>query len=299
MKEASVSLGVRPLVEELQDPRQPELQRVDWTAELSTVQGRPVANLTNPRKARFVHTVVRALMGGGNVVCWDQPVIYENPGAIFAPVRYRRSGKGQKDDQLTVYMILVQRPIVKPCLNLPGTVRLGESTSGVMSLEFPRGISDKLNTPGLEFMLSSTHGLERVLLLGDQALFDAAGGRDEFEEEVPSLTLLPGIEPILVGGSNANTAYFGTNQSSFVVPIAPRLNRTLEQSGGTVQQEFIRGLVPLRYPEETDQLLENSVRIVSTGVWDSKTPVLIDNFTVSMLAHVGRLLRQGKLPVTG
>jgi len=300
MKEASVSLGVRPLAAELDDPRRPELQKVDWTAEITGVAGKPVVTLTHPKRGRVVQSVVRALMGDGRIGIWDQPVFYENPGAIFAPFRYKRSGKAEKADRVTLYMIMIQRPVVKSCLNLPETANIGEEDSGVMSVEFPRGISDDLKKSGFEFLLSQTHRMERMSLLGDQGMFDAAGGMDEFAEEVPTLTVLPGAAPILVGGCNANTTYFGTTQGGFVIPISPRQNLGLDQAGGSaVQREFISGLVPLQFPEETDRLLEETARIMSTGVWSKQTPVLIDDFTIAMLTHIGRLLRQGRLPITG
>jgi len=165
-------------------------------------------------------------MGDGRVVVWDQPVIYENPGAIFAPYRFVQSGKAEKADRITIYLILVQRPIVKACLNLPETSLIGEEDAGVMSLEFPRGISDDLKKSGFEFLLSKTHKMDRMSLLGDQGMFDAAGGTDEFAEEVPTLTVLPGTPPILVAGLNPNTSYFGTTQGGFIIPIAPTINDT-------------------------------------------------------------------------
>jgi len=42
MKETSVSLGVRLLKDELVDPRQPELQKVDWELDFVIVDGKPV-----------------------------------------------------------------------------------------------------------------------------------------------------------------------------------------------------------------------------------------------------------------
>ena len=303
MKERHTTIGVRTLKEEAENPGQPEIRQLGWKLEgFESINGMQTGRISNPKKGTVEHVVVRTMLDDSRVLVWDQPVWIENPGTVSVPVRRIASGKGNKEDRIIVYMIIVQRPIVNPMINVPrtGAVLHHMEKNGITSLEFPRGISSGSDSNYM-FYLSGSCRAEKLQLFGDQSAFEASGGFDEMGEEVPELILHPGTEPILVCGVNPNTSLFATTQGGYIFPISPDTRAAEEKaaSSATQQAEQIRGIIPLVYPEETDKILSFSEKMAQTGFWGSNSPIVVDSFTMSMLAQVGRLVRENRIPVTG
>lgn len=303
MKETTANIQTRPIAEEIEKPGTPELPGIQWAA---TGDSNTWYEIGNPRKGRIIHHVVRMLGQDGRTIVWDQPIYMENPGVVMAPVRRISAGKGQKEDKIIVYLIVVQRPIVQPFINgvLPSDIAAAVTDQGkriiqpgITSLEFPRGIGNKTPT---NFFLLGSYKMERITILGEQNALDAAGGLEEFAEEVPELKILPGVAPILASGINCNTSLFGTTVGGYVIPVCPDIREAEEKvaTSATQQVEQIKGIIPLVYPFETDEVLAMTERTIRTGAWAANTPVLIDGFTLTMFEQISRLIRQNRIPIT-
>jgi hypothetical protein len=301
MRESSVVTSVRDITEELKTPREPNVD-IEWVCKIEQGIWR---ELSNPKKGKILHRVARSI-GPSGVVVWDQPVFVENPGLGMCPVRRIKSGKGRKEDLYIVYMVVVQRPIMESKLNLalkkkliiPTLEGLFGNFQGVTSIEFPRGIAFPTN-----FSLSAIEAFDqgRMYLLGDQQAFDAAGGFEELQEEIPQLMIHPNFESMLIGGLNPNTSLFQTTQGEFIVPVQPDTRLAMEKAETSASQgaEQIKGIIPLVFPSDTDYLLREAERIVQTGIWAPTLPILLDSFTKSLLAQLARLIRENRIPVTG
>lgn len=285
MREEAITIGIRSLADERESPQKPELTHQGWSA--GTQKG---VVLENVKRGRIDHSVVRMMLPNGTIAVWDQPVIDEHPGVIFAPIR--RIGEGNWSRYL-LYFIVTDRPIVQTRSN--NTRTLVENRS-VSSIEFPRGIGEKTapTFQSREFLNQS-----RVAILGSQSEFCPFGGDDE-REEAPTLVILPGAQPIPCGLTNPNTSLFATNQGNFVIPITPRsAEEGLETISDSQQKEGIKKLIPLEFPQETDQILERSSTMALQGNWNSTDPILICGYTKALLAEIERLVRANKIPVTG
>lgn len=304
MKEEAVSLGIRLLREEFIDPQMPRLEQLGWRVEVEEIDGKFVVKIHNPMRGTIYQVCARMVNTSGKVIAWEQPVFVENPGVGIAPVRRIRAPKGQGEDRYFVYLLITERPIVFPRLNSRegGIINVAGMSikHGIASVEFPRGIGEGRVK---EFELAALHREQRIRLIGraEQEAFEKAGGFAELHEEMPQVSLCFGMSPMLIGGLNPNTAYFGTTQGCWLIPVAPQKSDDSEGKVvvATSPDECIKGVVALRFPEETDLLLDQTEKILRQGAWNNQTPILVDSFTKSILADLPRLIRQNRIPVTG
>lgn len=306
MKEETYNVGIRLLREEFIDPQLPQLEQLGWKVEVEEISKRYVVKIHNPKRGTIYQICARMVNTAGKPIVWEQPIFIENPGIGIAPVRRIRApkGQGQDQDRYFVYLLITERPIVWPRLNSRegGIISIAGMSikPGITSIEFPRGIGeDRVK----EFELAALHREQRIRLIGreEQEAFEKAGGFAELHEEMPQVSLCFGMSPMLIGGLNPNTAFFGTTQGCWLIPVAPQ---SRDYGDGKVvvatsPDECIKGMVALRFPEETDMLLDQAEDFLRQGAWNNQTPILVDSFTKSILADLPRLIRQNRIPVTG
>lgn len=248
--------------------------------------------LQNLKRGKIDTVAVEVSNSDGKKILWDQYRIMENPGSVIAPIRRINSGAREK---YIIYFILVMRPVVESLLNSDVHFMDDNKFQGITSIEFPRGVGSVQGYKN--FSLDEMHRNTRIFILSDEKRF-ATSGEEEMLDEAPQLMICPGAQPMLVSGLNPNTSNFATNQSGFIVPVSPDTRDIEDRVSSSQSDELIKKIIPIEFPYETDKILEQSEKIMKTGIWNRETPVIVDNFTLAMLAHIERYIRSGKIPVT-
>lgn len=254
------------------------------------VEGRDF-NFINDVRGELRSIVVKMNTPQGSVA-WMQWECLDRPGAVQVPFRHlKKKGKSE----VWVYFIIVTRLVPENRLNLSWqSLKANQRSRGVSSLEFPRGIAASIGT---KMTLSLTNQADRLFLIGNADMYKHIGADQEMQEEVPFLKVVN--EPLLGFGYNANTTHYVSTQAGYLVPVEVDHDRIQAQLEDSPVEEGIKNLVTLRWPEETDAVIQASSKLMPFGRWDNNTAVLIDGFTFSGLAVLGAMFRQGELPVTG